>query len=71
MNSPAPLSFDVEVLSQHKIKSIKSQSHSLEIKMSSCKNEDGQFNAKAKILGKTSDLDRDLVVLIENFSPQK
>ena len=70
-NSPAPLSFDLEVLSQHEIKAIKSSSHSLKAEMISGKNEDGQFYAKATIAGKTSDLDRDIVVLIENSSPHE
>ena len=39
--------------------------------LNSGSNEDGQFNASAKLSGNVSDLDRDLVVLIENADPHQ
>ena len=68
-DSPAPLAFSLEVLSQSLIKSIASPSHKLETKIEAGKNENDQFEAKATFSGKTAEMDRDLVVLIENSQP--
>jgi len=70
-DSPCPLAFELKVMSQSKIKSIKSPSHNLETEIERGENEDGQYNATAKFAGRTADLDRDLVVLIENSNPHK
>ncbi len=71
LDSPAPLSFELEVLSKSAIKSIKSPSHSLTTELESNANEWGQFSAKSHLAAKTSDLDRDLVILIESSDPHK
>ena len=68
-DNPAPLTFSLEVLSQSMIKSIASPSHKLETKIEAGKNENDQFEAKAAFAGKTAEMDRDLVVLIENSQP--
>jgi len=71
LNSPAPLSFELEVLSQSSIKSIKSPSHTLTTELANNADEKGQFSAKSHLAAKTSDLDRDLVILIESSDPHK
>ena len=71
LNTPAPLTFDLEIVSQTKIVSVKSPSHSLETEITDSANDKGQFSAHSKLAAKTSDLDRDLVVLISNSDPHK
>ena len=71
LNSPAPLSFELKVLSQSTIKSIKSPSHTLSTELANIANDEGQFSARSHLTAKTSDLDRDLVILIESSDPHK
>jgi hypothetical protein len=71
LNSPAPLSFELEVLSQSAIKSIISPSHTLTTEVASSANDKGQFSSKSHLAAKNSDLDRDLVILIESSDPHK
>jgi hypothetical protein len=65
-DSQSPLIFALEVLSQSKIRSIASPGHKLDIKIGDVQNENGQFEAKATFAGKSAEMNRDLVVLIEN-----
>jgi hypothetical protein len=71
LNSPAPLSFELEVLSQSAIKSIISPSHTITTEVANSSNDKGQFSAKSHLAAKTSDLDRDLVILIDSSDPHK
>ena len=71
LDSPSPLTFNLEVLSHSKITSVKSPSHTLETDLSTAVNEQGQFWAKSKLSGQTTDLNKDLVVLIESSDPHK
>ena len=71
LDTPAPLTFSLEVLSQSKVKSIKSPSHKLETSIVAVANDKGQFIATGKLATQTSDLNKDLVVMIENADPHK
>ena len=59
----------VEIASQSKIRSIKSPSHSLAAVIDSAEMGQGPFVGRAEFAGQRSDMDRDLVVLIEPVNP--
>jgi hypothetical protein len=65
------LTFHLDVTSHSKVKSVKSPSHPVEAEVGKTEDEHGQFGAKVKFSGKTADMDRDLVVLLETDDPHK
>ena len=70
-SSPAPMSLNLEVTSQSKIKSIKSPSHAVLADLNQTPDRHGQFGAKVRFSGTTTDMDRDLVVLVEAEDPHQ
>ena len=69
--TPAPLSFNFTGIAQSKIKSIKSPSHKINIKIDELKNENGQFLYSGGLSIQTSDMDRDIILYIEPHNHQQ
>jgi hypothetical protein len=70
-NSPAPLKIQLDVVSNSKIDSVSSPSHKFATTIASGANENGKFEASSKLESQTTDLDRDIVVLVSSSDPHK
>jgi hypothetical protein len=71
LTTPAPLKVNLEIVSGAKIAAVRSPSHSLETQIGGEANADGQFAATSTLTGQTSNLDRDLIVLVSSEDPHR
>ena len=65
MKTPAGLSVNIEGLMQSKIKSVQSPSHDVKIQLKEECNSHGQYTFNGTLSTKTTDMDGDIIILIE------
>ena len=65
VETSAPISFDFTGVAQSKVKSIKSPSHELKVKIKNVADQQEQFNYSGELAIQTSDIDRDIIIYIE------
>ena len=70
-NTPAPLSFDLEVLMKSRIENVSSPSHKVVSEGGAERNEAGFYASHTTFKATTADMDRDIVVLVQCEDPNK